>query len=170
MEKYWIIVDGKPQGPFTAEELTKRRDFRAELPVWTSRLTDWTRAGELPELACLLEEPTQQEVTDYVEATVEQEEPQQPQPQQPQLRWIEPREEINGERRPSSYLGWNVAMTLCCCMPAGIIGIVYSSMVNQKWQRGDVEGAKRASENAAWWLILSLVLGLVGWPFQMLFM
>lgn len=172
MEKYWIIVEGRPQGPFTADQLKVRRDFTADLPVWTSRLTDWTTVGQLPELASLLsvtdgDEPSESEVGRFVEETVGQA------PvaatQRAATGWIQPREEIDGEKRPSSYLGWNIAMTLCCCMPAGVVGIVFSSMVNQKWQRGDVEGARKASDNAAWCLILAIVLGLVGWPFQMLF-
>lgn len=177
MEKYWIIVDGKPQGPYTADQLKNRRDFRADLPVWTSRLTDWTTVSQIEELASLLpdeeeereeerveEQPQQQEVADFVEQTVEQ----QPQPQPQTTGWVNLNREIAGEQRPSSYLGWNIAMTLCCCLPAGLIGIIFSSMVNQKWQRGDVEGARKASESAAWCLILSFVLGLVGIPFQML--
>ncbi len=70
---------------------------------------------------------------------------------------------------PTSYLAWNIVMTLCCCLPLGVAGIFFSSMVAQKWQRGDYEGARKASNRAAWCLILSFVLGLVAWPFQLLF-
>lgn len=172
--KYWIIVDGRPQGPFTPEQLQSRTDFTAALPVWTTGMADWTTAGQVEELAALLGEQPEP-VADYVEEEVEQvsrpaTEPQEePQPQ-PQTQWINPlQQEINGEKRPSTYLAWNIVMTLCCCTPAGVVGIIYSSLVNQRWMRGNVEGAKKASEMAAWWLILSFTLGLVFWPFQMLF-
>ncbi len=166
--KYWIIVDGKPTGPFTAEDLRMRRDFTAELPVWTNSLPDWTTAGSVPELAALLtdeEEEPAEEVADYIEVTEEAA----PQPQPAQSAWVNTASIRRPEYKPDNYLGWNVAMTLCCCMPMGVIGIFYSAKVNSRWQQGDKEGAAKASEKAAWCLILSFVLGLVGVPFQMLY-
>ncbi len=189
MRKYWIIVEGKPQGPFTPEQLKLRRDFAAELPVWTTGMADWTTAGQVAELSALLAEIGPAEETDTVSQT-ESEEVSATQadvvtnsyerPQRPESsgygmgggsRWVAGSTvaESAGEKMPSSYLGWNIAMTLCCCMPVGIAGIFFSAMVSQKWQRGDFDGARKASERAAWCLILSIVLGLVGWPFQMLF-
>lgn len=171
-KKYWIIVDGNPQGPFTADQLKLRRDFTAELPVWYTGISDWTTAGEVSELAALLdapETPIRVVVEETEEATVEE-----PQPQ-PQTRlntassgWVNA-VEMPAEPMPTSYLAWNIVMTLCCCLPLGVAGIFFSSMVAQKWQRGDFEGAKKASDRAAWCLILSFVLGLVAWPFQLLF-
>lgn len=177
MEKYWIIVDGKPQGPFTAEQLKLRRDFTAELPVWTTGMADWSTVGQVAELAALLDEAEAEPALRQEPEIQPQSEPQPTvNPVQNGLgrafaasRWVSPTEKINGEKMPPSYLGWNIAMTLCCCLPMGIAGIFFSSMVSQKWQRGDIEGAKKASERAAWCLILSIVLGLVGWPFQMLY-
>lgn len=169
--KYWIIVEGKPTGPFTAEDLRMRRDFTAELPVWTNSLPNWTTVSEVPELAAMLtaEEPEPQEETDYIEVTSEE------CAQEPQTQvgsgWVNTSSATirRAEDKPSNYLGWNVAMTLCCCMPVGLVGIFYSAKVNSRWQQGDKEGAAKASEVAAWCLILSFVLGLVGIPFQMLY-
>lgn len=178
MKKYWIIENGKPIGPFTSGELKMRRDFRASLPVWYSGLPDWTTVGELAELACLL--PADNNVTN--EAV--NEEPQQPQiqqeePQQPQVnpgfnsKWISPQPNVKvivgSGKQPSTYVGWNVFMTLCCCLPLGLIGIVYGNMVTRRWMTGDIEGAQKASDMAAWCLILSIVLSLVIWPFQLIF-
>ena len=167
--KYWIIVDGQPQGPFTAEQLKLRRDFTAELPVWYTGINDWTTAGAVSELAALLEEPDVA-VRVVVEEEVKAEEPARPEPTRLNTSsgWVHAAEEAV-EPMPKSYLAWNIVMTLCCCLPFGVAGIFFSSMVAQKWQRGDFEGAKKASERAAWCLILSFVLGLVSWPFQLLF-
>lgn len=63
--------------------------------------------------------------------------------------------------RPSSYLGWAIAMTLLCCLPTGIVAIIYSSQVNDKFHYGDITGAQRASDRAQIWIILSFVLGLL---------
>lgn len=174
MKKYWIIENGRPIGPFTSSELKVRRDFTAALPVWSAELPDWTTVGQLPELAVLLEDEPQPQVNETV--TVEVEEPAAPQPepaasQQQPTPWIitAPPEEIEGVARPKSYMGWNIAMLICCCMPAGVIGLIFGSQVNRHWMRGNVWAALKASEYAEWCVILSFVLGLVAWPFQMLF-
>lgn len=175
MEKFWIIVDGKPQGPFTPEQLKLRRDFTAELPVWTTGMADWTVASRVPVLAALLEEVA------IEEASAPQEQPREPMNQSLNNgEYFNPAQSSGftpaaaamtapAEPMPPSYLAWNIVMTLCCCMIVGIVGIFFSAKVAQKWQVGDIEGARKASERAAWCLILSFVLGLVGWPFQMLF-
>lgn len=174
MKKYWIIENGRPIGPFTADELKVRRDFTAALPVWCSEFTDWTTVGNVPELACLVteeaedielknEEPIQEEIHEEAQP--------QPQPQQ-RIPWVltPVPDEINGQKRPKNYMVWNIIMLLCCCLPAAVAGLIFSSQVNSKWMRGDVEGAIKASERAQWCIILSFVLGLVCWPFQALFL
>lgn len=161
-KKYWIIVDGKPQGPFSADDLRLRRDFTTELPVWTTGMADWTTVGQVEELRELVGEAVNDDPEQSSEAETA--------PRQKAGGWVatETAAVEQGEPIPSTYLGWNIAMTLCCCMPMGIAGIIFSSMVKQRWYRGDIEGAKKASEIAAWCLILSIVLGLISWPFQML--
>lgn len=175
MEKFWIIVEGKPQGPFTPEQLKLRRDFTAQLPVWTTGMADWTVAAEVPVLAALLEEVVAEEEKEeeYSQFSQSSQSSQESHfSHQPNLGGgFTPSMamQVPSEPMPSSYLAWNIIMTLCCCMPVGVVGIIFSAQVAQKWQRGDIEGARKASNRAAWCLILSFVLGLVGWPFQMLF-
>lgn len=65
------------------------------------------------------------------------------------------------EPMPPTYMLWAVIATICCCMPAGIVAIIYSSSVSSKYFARDYEGAKRASENAEIWIIASIVLGIV---------
>lgn len=178
MEKYWIIVDGRPQGPFTPEQLKLRRDFTADLPVWTTGMDDWTVVANVPSLAALLEEVAAQAEHDANQQPQQQFQPQQ-QPLQSGNVYIEPAPASGftpraamvapAEPMPPSYLAWNIVMTLCCCMIGGIIGIIFSAQVAQKWQRGDIEGARKSSERAAWCLILSFVFGLISMPFQLLF-
>lgn len=150
------------------EQIVQRGDFSASMPVWTTSMTDWREAGEVEAFAQALQE----RVADYVEADVEQEteaaQPAAEEPKPQQQQWIRPAEEIDGVKRPPTYLGWSIAMTVCCCLPAGVIGIIYSSMVSQRWMRGDVSGAVKASEYAQWCIILAFVLGLVCWPFQLM--
>ena len=176
MEKYWIIVNGLPQGPFTSGQLKERSDFTADLPVWRDGLPEWTTVGQLDELNCYLPSASEpkEDVPEPPRAPAEP-------PRQPMFgglpgmaqgaQWVRPvmAQEINGVKKPENYMVWNILATICCCLPLGIVGIVFSSMVNQKWMRGDVEGAQKASERAAWCLMVGIVLGLVAAPFQMIF-
>ncbi len=65
---------------------------------------------------------------------------------------------------PDSYFAWAIVLTLLCCLPAGIVAIVYSSSVETKYSQGDYEGALKASNNAKMWCIISFVFGLIGAP------
>lgn len=60
-----------------------------------------------------------------------------------------------------NYLIWAILSTLFCCLPAGIVAIVYASQVDGKVRSGDYEGAVQASNNAKTWTFVSAGLGLV---------
>ncbi|GAA3507739.1 CD225/dispanin family protein [Actinomadura keratinilytica] len=62
---------------------------------------------------------------------------------------------------PPNHLVWAILSTILCCLPAGVVSIVFSAQVNSKWQAGDYQGAQKASDNARTWAIVSAVLGLV---------
>jgi len=67
---------------------------------------------------------------------------------------------------PSSNLAFAIVTTLLCCLPAGIVAIVYAAQVNSKWAMGDYDGAMRASSNAKMWSWISVGVGIVaivGW-------
>ncbi|TMR07471.1 CD225/dispanin family protein [Actinomadura soli] len=62
---------------------------------------------------------------------------------------------------PPNYLVWSILATILCCIPVGIVSIVFSSQVNSKWAAGDQAGAYKASSNAKTWIIVTVVLGLL---------
>ena len=65
-----------------------------------------------------------------------------------------------------NYLVPAILVTLFCCVPFGIIAIVYAAQVNGKVALGDIEGALRTSRSAKKWAWLSFGTGLlitVGW-------
>ncbi|MGH9556376.1 MAG: CD225/dispanin family protein [Terriglobales bacterium] len=62
----------------------------------------------------------------------------------------------------SNYLIPAIAVTLCCCLPGGIVAIVYAAQVNTKLQAGDIAGAQAASNNAKLWCMISAAVGVVG--------
>jgi hypothetical protein len=54
-----------------------------------------------------------------------------------------------------NYLVWAILATLCCCLPAGIVAIVYAAQVDGKLSGGDFHGAVEASNNAKMWSWIS---------------
>ena len=65
---------------------------------------------------------------------------------------------------PPTNLVWAIISTICCCLPAGIVAIIYSVKVTNKYNMGDFKGAERASETSAWWCIAAIVLGIISAP------
>ncbi len=67
-----------------------------------------------------------------------------------------------------NHLAWAIISTVlatCLCCPLGLVGIVaivFSSQVNTKLNQGDVEGARRASNNAKIWCWVATGLAIIG--------
>jgi hypothetical protein len=59
-------------------------------------------------------------------------------------------------------LVWAILATLCCCLPFGIVAIVYAARVDTKVAAGDLQGAKSDADNAKLWSWISFGLGLAG--------
>lgn len=65
------------------------------------------------------------------------------------------------EPMPPTYMIWAILSTICCCLPAGVVAIVFAAQVSSRYFARDLEGAKRASRNAEIWIIVSIVAGIV---------
>ncbi|MEZ4740336.1 MAG: CD225/dispanin family protein [Flavobacteriales bacterium] len=53
--------------------------------------------------------------------------------------------------RPKNWLVESILVTVFCCLPFGIVGIINAANVNTKFDTGDIEGAQRASAEAGKW-------------------
>ncbi len=62
---------------------------------------------------------------------------------------------------PSNNLVWAILSTIFCCLPLGIVSIVYAAQVNGKWAAGDVAGAQESSRKAKQFAIWSAIAGVV---------
>jgi hypothetical protein len=60
-----------------------------------------------------------------------------------------------------NYLVQSILATVCCCLPLGIVAIVYAAQVNGKVAAGDFAGAMQASNNAKMWSYIAIGLGLL---------
>lgn len=61
---------------------------------------------------------------------------------------------------PKNWLVESILVTLFCCLPLGIVGIVNASSVSSKFAAGDYNGALEASKNAAKWTKIGFFVGL----------
>lgn len=68
---------------------------------------------------------------------------------------------MNQPVRPNNHLALAIITTILCCLPTGIVSIVYATQVNSKFNIGDYEGAERASKNAKTWWIVSAITGIL---------
>src|SRR3954470_10856617 len=62
----------------------------------------------------------------------------------------------------STYLIQSILVTLCCCLPFGIVAIVYAAQVSTKLAAGDLAGAQDSANKAKFWCWLGFGLGLLG--------
>ena len=59
-----------------------------------------------------------------------------------------------------NYLVQSILVTLFCCLPFGIVALVYAAQVNSKVAANDVAGATEVSNKAKTWCWVSFWTGL----------
>lgn len=179
--QYWINHNGVQSGPVELDEL-KKLGLTSSAYVWHEGMSDWVKITQLPELQGYYDLPAEpaeplqaddvKEEPATVEAEAEAEAPAAappPIPVQTNTELAEgqtyQQQPVVPEPCPPTNMVWAIVSTLLCCLPAGIVAIVYALKVTKKYRAGDIEGAKRASETGAWWCIASIVLGILTYPF-----
>jgi hypothetical protein len=126
--------------------------------VWKDGLGDWKPVSEVAELAMALTSsipavtaaPAVGAVTNPYTPPVSQ-----PAPSYMQQAPMGP--PING----GAILGFAIAVTLLCCLPFGVAGIVYAAQINSKQSVGDYLGAAESARKAKLWTWLGFGFGLV---------
>lgn len=178
MEIY-IHTNGSNMGPYSLEQL-KGLGISPDTPVWYNGLPDWTPAGAAPATRELFFAPSPDKAIVPAEPSAEAQPAPAPGESAPPVpggqQGYNPNQGYYGgqgynpqgypygpgqQGPPPSYLAWAIISTLCCCMPFGIVAIIYASKVNSLWLRGDAYGAQKASQRAQLWTILAIVLGLI---------
>jgi hypothetical protein len=56
---------------------------------------------------------------------------------------------------------WAILTTIFCCLPVGIVSIVFAAQVNGKYAAGDHQGALDASNKAKQFAIWAAIAGVV---------
>lgn len=148
MKKYFYIRNGQKQGPFSLEEM-RTQCITPETMVWFAGLEEWTAARNLEELKPFL--AAENIETPQVCAA--------PVIEMPEKRVVPPR----------TWLAESILATIFCCLPFGIVGIVYAAKVENRFYSGDIDGAELASKEAKRWTVISFWLGLASIVITVLF-
>lgn len=74
----------------------------------------------------------------------------------------------NGQPKPDTHLAKAIISTILCCLPLGIVSIIYSTKVDSLYALGDYEGAINASKKANKWGNWSIGVAAVCWVLYVL--
>jgi hypothetical protein len=62
---------------------------------------------------------------------------------------------------PKTYMAESILVTLFCCLPFGVVGIINASKVSSLYAAGNVELAQAASLEAKKWTKIGFICGIV---------
>lgn len=68
-----------------------------------------------------------------------------------------------------NHLVWAILSTLFCCLPFGIVSIVFAAQVDGKRMAGDIAGAEDSSRKAKMWAMISAGCALIPITLYLLF-
>lgn len=151
MREYYYLIGQTKMGPYSLDELLKQPLSR-DTKIWYDGLPNWTNAVDMPEFAGYFASspppppapaapppPPQASTGGYMPP---------PQPQRPNA------------PMPKNWLIESILVTLFCCLPFGIAGIVFASRVESRFYAGDLEGAEYNAREAAKWTKIGFFVGL----------
>ncbi|HEU4478505.1 MAG TPA: CD225/dispanin family protein [Pyrinomonadaceae bacterium] len=75
--------------------------------------------------------------------------------------WNPPPAQAGGQANVPNYLVPAI-ISLFCCFPLGIVGVIFAAQVNGKVASGDIAGAMDSSKKAKLFSFIAIGLGLVG--------
>lgn len=187
MKKYFYTDGTNKYGPFSLEEL-KEENISKNTLVWFQDIEDWTPAGQVEELnEIFVTTPpiTHKEKIEYSEIIVKNNSTGIVERVSPErfkemtqlygedkytiLSYIDKNgnkisansSSEKSQKPPKTYLVESILVTMFCCMPLGIVGIVNAAKVESRFYAGDIEGAKRASEEAEKWTKIGFWIGII---------
>jgi hypothetical protein len=139
MIQYYYSDGLEKHGPYSLEELKAKKIGRKTL-VWHHPREKWIPAEEYPELRDSLGEdapPLEKVRPEVSEAGFQQ----------------------DNRKLPRTWLVESILVTIFCCLPFGIVGIINAAKVETRYSCGDIEGAVRSSKEAGKWTQIGFWIG-----------
>lgn len=143
----YYYTDGKERfGPFSIEEL-KDKPITPQTLVWKEGLPDWVPANTLADLNTFFLESPEELSTVSKSQTAH-----------------------SLSVAPKNWLIESVLVTIFCCLPIGIVGIILALLVDTLWKEGHKEAAERLSLEAGKWVKYGIIFGVIALILYMLLM
>lgn len=146
---WYYSKNGIQIGPIAEEELlekSKSGEVIATDLIWKEGMGDWKPLGEVPEFQGSL--PAAVTPAPGQSGSV-------PMPQPAAM---------SANQMPGTipnYLWQSIAVTVLCCMPFGVVSIIYAAKVDGLVARGDIAGATAASKSAKTWITAAVASWIV---------
>ena len=128
---FYIDKNNVQRGPVAGERLLEF-GVTPETPVWCEGMADWMPAETVDELKSLFQPYNQNRQYGY--------NPQQPVPE-----------------KPDSWLAWSILCTIMCCLPLGVVGIVYAAQVDSLWNQGRFAEAMKSAKKAKTFTLIGVI-------------
>lgn len=145
---WYYSKNGTQLGPVSEEELAEKGRSGEVSPadlVWKEGMGDWLPLSQFPELqgaAGTAMVPPVSATGGGGNVPI-----QQPPVASPSM--------VQGQQIPN-YLWQSIVATVLCCMPFGVVAIVYAAKVDGLVARGDIAGANAASKSAKTWVTVAV--------------
>ena len=160
---WYYAKNGHQNGPLPTEDMIDRIAMGEIAPTdlaWCEGMGDWLPVAQIPQLKVEVP-PTQAPGPIVPPAAGSASSPVASPYQAPMAPAAAPSYQAMPGQPISSYLWQSIVVTLLCCLPAGIVAIVYAAKVDGLKNQGDLQAAKAASDKAKKWCIISLVGAIV---------
>lgn len=153
--QWYYSNNGAQTGPVSAEDLKLMLAdgrVRSTDMVWREGMTDWVPASSVGELAVSAAPSASPIQTAPLLGAAAA-------PYQPPVTAQPMGQQYHGDI--PTYLWQSIAVTLLCCLPGGIVAIVYAAKVDGLKASGNIPAAQAASKSAKTWCWASFGIGLV---------
>ncbi|WP_411827972.1 CD225/dispanin family protein [Luteolibacter sp. AS25] len=141
---WYYSKSGVQLGPVSREELAGKASSGEVLAgdlIWQEGMTDWKPLSQVPEFQGVQAVQSAPPIFPTGGAAVAQ-------PAYAAAPY-------SGPEIPN-YLWQSIVVTVLCCLPFGVVSIVYAAKVDSLKATGDIVGAQAASKSAKTWAIVGL--------------
>ena len=154
---YYLNSRNEQQGPVVLEQLLFHGVTRDTM-VWTEGMPQWQRAGEVADLLQLFA-PQGSSVPPPPFMNTGEAVP----PPVGNFQYRYEQEPSPRRSKPDSYLVFSILVTVLCCVPLGIVALIYACQVDGHWSRGAYDEAESASKRAKAFCLISLGIGILSY-------
>lgn len=137
---FWFYDGTNKVGPLSLDQI-KQYNITPNTLVWHSGLPDWIKASEMEELKTIFNTETPPIINCQ---------------QTPKI----PIETTPTPTMPKTWIVESILTTIFCCMPFGIVGIVFASQVESLYCAKKYKEALDASKKAKTWTSISFWIGI----------